>query len=192
MIAKASLKYMGTSPQKVRLVVNQIRGKQVEDALSLLRFSPKVAARDLEKLLRSAVANAEQREERVDVDRLRISRVAVDPGPMLKRMRFRAMGRVFRILRRSCHVSLELDLQPGAGARAATGGAVRTRSGGPLTQRKSPATAAKKAVARKAAAKKKTTKKKLTKRKVAKKTTTAKTTKKAAKKATKKKAKKSD
>jgi large subunit ribosomal protein L22 len=106
------------SPQKTRLVVDQIRGKRVEEALSILRFSPRAAAREIEKLLRSAVANAEQREERVDVDRLRVSRAAVDPGPSLKRVRFRAMGRAFRILKRSCHVSLELDLD---GARRPAG-----------------------------------------------------------------------
>ncbi len=111
MIAKARWRYLGTSPQKVRLVVDQIRGKPVGEALSFLRFSPKMAARDVEKVLKSAVANAEQREERVDVDRLRVSRAYVDPGPTLKRVRFRAMGRIFRISKRSCHVTLELDVK---------------------------------------------------------------------------------
>ena len=121
MIAKAQHKHLGISPQKVRLVVNQIRGKQVEKALAILRFSPKMAARDVAKVLKSAVANAEQREERVDVDLLRVSRAYVDVGPTLKRVRFRAMGRLFRILKRSCHVTLELDVKPrtGAGAVAA-------------------------------------------------------------------------
>lgn len=111
MIAHAKLKYLRASPQKVRLVVDQIRGRGVQDALEVLRFSPKVVARDLEKLLKSAVANAEQREERVDLDDLRISRACVDVGPTQKRVRFRAMGRVFRILKRSSHVTLELDLK---------------------------------------------------------------------------------
>ena len=111
MIAKAHRKYLQTSPQKVRLVVDQIRGKRVEDALSILRFSPKMVARDLEKLLKSAVANAEQREERVDVDRLLVSRAFVDEGPTLNRARFRAMGRIFRINKRSSHVTFELDLK---------------------------------------------------------------------------------
>ena len=119
-----------------RLVVNQIRGKRVEDALSILRFSPKMAARDLEKLLKSAVANAEQREDRVDVDRLHVSRAAVDPGPTLKRARFRAMGRVFQILKRSCHVSLELDLVGGTPAGEAAAPSRKAPAARKATSRK--------------------------------------------------------
>jgi large subunit ribosomal protein L22 len=95
----------------VRLVVDQVRGLGVEEALGLLRYSPKASARELERLLKSAVANAEQREERVDVDALRISRAFVDPGPTQKRIRFRSMGRAFRIHKRACHVTFELDLK---------------------------------------------------------------------------------
>lgn len=109
MIAKARLRYLKTSPQKVRLVVDQIRNRGVEDALSLLRHQKRAVARDLEKLLRSAVANASVGEQRVDPDFLYISRAFVDAGPTQKRMRHRAMGRVFQILKRSSHVTLELD-----------------------------------------------------------------------------------
>jgi large subunit ribosomal protein L22 len=181
-IAKASLKYMGTSPQKVRLVVDQIRGKRVEEALSILRFSPKMAARDLEKLLKSAVANAEQREERVDVDRLHVSRAAVDAGPTMKRVRFRAMGRAFRILKRSCHVSLELDLAGGAGAPATKAPATRTDKA-PASRKTTARKPTRKAAAKKPAAKKavgKKTSKKVTK-KAAKKAASKKTTKKVTK-----------
>jgi large subunit ribosomal protein L22 len=110
-ISRARLRYLGTSDQKTRLVVNEIRGKAVGEALSMLRFIHKAVARDLEKLLRSALANAEQREQRVDVDRLFVSRAWVDRGPAQSRIRHRAMGRVFRVLKRSCHVTLELDLR---------------------------------------------------------------------------------
>jgi large subunit ribosomal protein L22 len=115
-ISKATLRHFGTSPQKVRLVVDQVRGMGVEEALGLLRYSPKASARELERLLKSAVANAEQREERVDVDALKISRAFVDPGPTQKRIRFRSMGRAFRIHKRACHVTFELDLKGRKGA----------------------------------------------------------------------------
>jgi large subunit ribosomal protein L22 len=115
-ISKATLRHLRSSPQKVRLVVDQIRGKKVERALEVLRFSPKAVSEDLEKLLKSAIANAEQREERVDVDDLVVRAARVDAGPTQKRVRFRAMGRVFRILKRSSHVTLELDLTRGGEA----------------------------------------------------------------------------
>jgi large subunit ribosomal protein L22 len=108
-IAKARLRYLRTSPQKARLVVDQIRNRGVNEALSMLRNHKRVVARDLEKLLHSAVANASVGEQRVDPDRLFVSRAFVDAGPTMKRARHRAMGRVFRILKRSCHVTLELD-----------------------------------------------------------------------------------
>ena len=134
MISKATLRHFGTSPQKVRLVVDQVRGMGVEEALGLLRFSPKASARELERLLKSAVANAEQREERVDVDALKISRAFVDPGPTQKRIRFRSMGRAFRIHKRACHVTFELDLKgrkpaPPAKAAGKTKAAERAAAG---------------------------------------------------------------
>ena len=111
MISRARLRHLGTSDQKTRLVLNVIRGKAVGEALSTLRFMKKAVARDLEKLLRSAVANAEQREQRLDVDRLYVSRAWADRGASQSRIRHRAMGRVFRVLKRSCHVTLELDMR---------------------------------------------------------------------------------
>ena len=118
MIAKARLKYLGVSAQKTRLVVDQVRGKHVGEALSILRFSPKRVARDVEKLLRSALANAQQKDAKVDVDRLVISSAMVDDGPPLKRSRHRSMGRLYRILKRSCHVSINLDVIVKAPAQA--------------------------------------------------------------------------
>ena len=110
MIAKARLKYLGVSAQKTRLVADQVRGKNVGEALAILRFSPKRVARDVEKLLRSALANAQQQDAKVDVDRLVVRSVYVDDAPPLKRSRHRSMGRLYRILKRSCHVSIDLDL----------------------------------------------------------------------------------
>lgn len=109
MIAKASHKYLKTSPQKARLVADQIRGKEVNKALSILRFSKKMVAKDIERALKSAVANAQQGEAKVDVDNLYVSEVFVNAGPMEKRARHRAMGRIYRILKRSCHLTIHLD-----------------------------------------------------------------------------------
>jgi len=108
-IARAKIRFLKTSAQKARLVVNQIRGRPVGEALALLGVSEKIVAKDLEKLLRSAVANAQQGDARVDVDRLYISRAVVDQGPSEKRARAGSMGRIFRILKRRCHVAVELD-----------------------------------------------------------------------------------
>jgi large subunit ribosomal protein L22 len=109
MIARASLRHLGVSPQKTRLVLDQIRNRKVEDALATLRNHRRGVAKPLEKLLRSAVSNASAGEQRIDPDQLYVSRAFADTGPSLKRSRQRAMGRVFRILKRSCHVTLELE-----------------------------------------------------------------------------------
>ena len=87
MEAKATLKYMKVSPTKVRLVADQLRGRKVEEAYQILRFSKKGAAKDLEKLLRSAVANAENSEDAADVDELVVSKIYVNSGPSEKRIR---------------------------------------------------------------------------------------------------------
>jgi len=116
MIAKASIRYRRGSAQKARLVADMIRGKRVEEALSILQFSRKFVARDLAKLLNSAVANAEQNPELRDVDNLFISRITVDEGPMMKRIQPRAMGRAFRILKRSSHICLQLEEKRETGA----------------------------------------------------------------------------
>ena len=118
MIAQAKLRYLRTSPQKARLVVDQIRGEGVGRALTLLRFSRKAVARDVAKLLRSAVANAQQSDPGVDVDALMVAQAHVDEAPPLKRSMHRAMGRVFPIRKRACHVTVKLDV-PGTGEKAA-------------------------------------------------------------------------
>ncbi|RMG48147.1 MAG: 50S ribosomal protein L22 [Acidobacteria bacterium] len=114
MVAKATLRYLKGSPQKVRLVVDQIRGRDVGDAMALLKHSRRRAARAVEKLLASAIANAQQREERLDVDKLYVSRAWVDPGPRERRGRPGPMGRFMPVLKRRSHVTLELDMRPAA------------------------------------------------------------------------------
>jgi len=119
MIAKARLRYLRSSAQKTRLVVDQIRGLGVNQALGTLRESPKSVSRDVEKVLRSAVANAAKGDQRVDADTLYVSRAFVDGGPVLKRVRPATFGRAFRILHRMCHITVELDAIPGAVPRVA-------------------------------------------------------------------------
>ena len=111
--AKAKLSNYRVSTRRARLLVDEIRGKQVEEALALLELSPRRFAKPLAKLLRSAVANAEAKNERdkagIDVDNLVISRITVDEGPSMWRIRARAQGRASWIQKRSSHVQLELE-----------------------------------------------------------------------------------
>ena len=111
---KAKLRYLQGSPQKVRLLANQIRGKNVQEAANILKLSPKHASRPMEKLLKSAIANAESRDEAVDVDLLYVKEIFVDRGPMLKRLRPAPMGRAFRVLKRQSHITIKLDTRKGA------------------------------------------------------------------------------
>ena len=90
------------------MVADVVRGKDVEDAIALLRFTPKKAARMINKVLHSAIANAEQTKV-MDLDSLYIKRIYVDPGPTLKRWMARAMGRASRILKRTSHITIILD-----------------------------------------------------------------------------------
>ena len=117
MIATARLKYLGVSAQKTRLVIDPLRGRNVNEALSMLHYSPKRVALDVEKLLKSAVANAQHKDPNVDIDRLVVSQARVDDAPPMKRSRHQSMGRVFRVLKRACHVTIGLDL-PAKGVRS--------------------------------------------------------------------------
>lgn len=110
----AKLRYLQGSPQKVRLLANQIRGKDVQEAANILKLSSKYASRPMEKLLKSAIANAESRDESVDVDLLYVKEIFVDRGPMLKRLRPAPMGRAFRVLKRQSHITIKLDTRKGA------------------------------------------------------------------------------
>ena len=108
MEARAILKYIRVSPRRARLVIDQIRGKKVEEALDILKFTPKRSAAIVAKVLWSAIANAESTQS-VDVDRLYIKRVAVDEGGMWKRFMPRAQGRATRIRKRLSHVTVVID-----------------------------------------------------------------------------------
>jgi len=118
MISRAKMKYLGSSAQKTRLVVDLIRGRGVGEALATLRSTRKTVAKDVSKVLTSAVANARVKREDVDVDGLYVSRATVDGGPSQKRIRPAPMGRAFRIIRRSCHITIELDDRKPAAAKA--------------------------------------------------------------------------
>jgi large subunit ribosomal protein L22 len=100
---------MKGSAQKIRLVADLVRGRKVNDAVAILRHSNKAAARDVLKTLRSAVANAEQKETQLDVDELVVKRITVDKGPQEKRVRPAPMGRAYRVLHRKSHVTIEVS-----------------------------------------------------------------------------------
>ncbi|OFX23602.1 MAG: 50S ribosomal protein L22 [Anaeromyxobacter sp. RBG_16_69_14] len=108
------MSFLHIAPRKVRLVANNVRGMAVGEALAVLKFTPQSAAKPIAKLLRSAVANAEQKGGHVDVDALYVKTLTVDGGPKMRRFMARAMGRAFRIEKRTSHVYVEL----GTGARA--------------------------------------------------------------------------
>ena len=113
MSVNARLSNYRVSPHKARLVADQIRGKGVEEALTILDLSPKRFARPLAKLVRSALANAEEKNNRdkagIDVDNLVIGKIAVDQGPSMWRIRPRAQGRASWIQRRTSHVEVVLS-----------------------------------------------------------------------------------
>ena len=108
MEASARLKFVRLSPQKARLVADQIRGLPVERAVELLTFSEKKAATIMKKVLESAIANAEHNEG-ADIDELHIRKVVVDQGPTYKRFKARARGRVNHITKRTSHIELTVS-----------------------------------------------------------------------------------
>jgi large subunit ribosomal protein L22 len=108
MQTKAIAKYIPISPQKCRLVVDQIRGLPASRALELLRFHPRKAAGPVRKVLESAIANAEHNDG-ADIDELRIARAQVDEGPTIKRWRARAKGRATTILKRTSHITVAVS-----------------------------------------------------------------------------------
>lgn len=111
MQATAKLRYLRITPRKVRVVADLIRGKNVNQALAQLAYVEKRAAEPVAKLLRSAVANAEQaaKDQSLDVDRLLVKELMVDQGPSLRRYMPRAMGRAFKILKKTSHISLTIS-----------------------------------------------------------------------------------
>lgn len=105
MATSATLKFTHLSPQKMRLVANQIRGMSVDKAINLLTFSNKKGATIIKKVLESAIANAENNDG-ADIDELKVSEIQVNQGPTMKRLRPRARGRADRILKRTSHLTL--------------------------------------------------------------------------------------
>ncbi len=109
MEARAKLSNYRVSARKARLVADTVRGRQVEEALTSLDLSPKRFARPLAKLVRSALANAESKNQSVDVDALYVSKIFVDEGASMWRIRPRAQGRAFWVQRRTSHVTVVLE-----------------------------------------------------------------------------------
>lgn len=103
--ARSVARYIRIAPRKVRLVVDLIRGKRVGEALAILKFTPRGASPVVEKVLRSAVANAENNHN-LDVDNLYVKEVFVDQGPTLKRFHPRAQGRAYSIFKRTSHITV--------------------------------------------------------------------------------------
>ncbi len=109
MQTRAEMRFVRVSPQKARLVVDLIRGRRCGDAINILRATNKRIAPQVEKVLRSAINNAEQHEAGVDVDQLRIKRAFVNDGPRMKRLRPAPMGRAYRYQRRMAHIVVEVS-----------------------------------------------------------------------------------
>ena len=116
---RAEAKWVRVSPRKARLVVEHIRGRSVPEARTVLAFTQRAAAREIEKVLRSAVANAETNPNlNWNGDDLVISAAYVDEGPTIKRWQMRARGRLGRIHKRTCHITIKVAQRPDAPARA--------------------------------------------------------------------------
>ena len=107
MEARAVLRTARIAPRKVEIVLNLIRGKDLDMALAIVKHTPKAACEPLEKLLKSAIANAENNHN-MDKNNLYVAECFVAPGPVLKRMRPRAQGRAFRVLKRTSHITIAL------------------------------------------------------------------------------------
>jgi large subunit ribosomal protein L22 len=108
-MARAFLKGFRESPRRVRMVAEMIRGKKAEDALAILAFQPRKAAKMLTKVLNSAIANATENDE-LDADALVVTKVEIDGGPIQKRWLPRSMGRANRLNRRTSHVTVTVDV----------------------------------------------------------------------------------
>lgn len=108
MEAKAIARYIRIAPRKLRIVIDLIRGKSVAEAFAILKYTPKVGSEVIEKVLASAVANAEHNFN-MDVDKLVVSSCYVDQGPTMKRIHPRSRGQAFKILKRSSHVTVAVE-----------------------------------------------------------------------------------
>jgi len=146
--AQATAKYIRSSAQKAGLVLDLIRGKDINKALTALQFSNKSVARDVAKVLRSAVANVQQKEGfGGDVERLFVSKCHADNGPSMKRVRPAPMGRAFRVVKRTTHLTVEVTEKPQVIKAVGTGdtGAAKRPRGATSTKGTKGAKGAKKA-----------------------------------------------
>jgi len=152
---RAEAKWVRSSARKARLVTDQIRGRSVPEARTILAFSQRAIAREVEKVLNSAVANAESRPDlRLNGDEMIVAAAYADEGPTMKRWRARARGRVARIRKRTCHITVRLVEVP---ARPAPPPAPKAEEAEEAPKPKRKPTAKKPTAAKKATAKKKTT-----------------------------------
>jgi large subunit ribosomal protein L22 len=108
MESSAVAKYVRLSPRKVRLIMDEIRGRKVEEAINMLTFTTQKGGKILKKLINSAVSNAQQNSN-IDIDKLFVYRIFADEGPTLKRFSPRAQGRATQILKRTCHLTVVLN-----------------------------------------------------------------------------------
>jgi len=106
-LVRASAKYVRVAPRKARLVADQVRGRHIDEARSLLQFSPRTVADEIAKVIESAAANAEANHDLIG-DEMIVHEIRIDEGPTLKRFRPRAMGRATPINKRTCHISVAL------------------------------------------------------------------------------------
>ncbi len=142
MRTKATARYMRVPPTKARLVLNLVRGRQAGEALTILQSTHRAAARLIEKVLRSAIANAEHNHQVRNLEDLRVVTATADGGPSMKRVQPRAMGRAFFIRHRTSHLTIELTDENPTGARAparrhqATGARAPARPSGTADRRK--------------------------------------------------------
>jgi large subunit ribosomal protein L22 len=143
MEARAIQRSVRQSARKMRLVIDQIRGRAVPEAYAILRFSKKLAAKQIHKVLKSAVANAEQRAQRenaaLDVDALRVRYAVVNEGPTMKRFTAAAMGRATPILKRTSHVEIHVAADAAPAPKAAAPAAAAAAKAEPKTKAKAPA-----------------------------------------------------
>ena len=159
--AHATARYVRTSAQKAGLVMDLIRGRDVNRALATLQFTRKGVSHDIAKLLRSAIANAQQKEGfGGDVDRLYVSACYANQGPSMKRVRPAPMGRAFRVVKRTAHLTVRVSERPteiAPVAAAAPKGRTKMKTAEPVARAKAPArkraTPAKKTTTKKAARK---------------------------------------
>jgi len=138
MEARAIHRYIGTSPRKMRLVIDLIRGKSVDEALHILHFSPKHASKDAEKVLRSAVANLQNRDDggRLGPEDMLVKEAFVDGGMTMKRISPAPMGRAFRIRKRSNHVTIVVTAKPTAPEKKAAPSTKRAAKSEPKAPKK--------------------------------------------------------